>query len=73
MNALIAFIPAAIIALCIALVPVPLLQTLAPFSGSSRPPLGSLCYVDGHARGAGSRSGWCPEPVDGGQDEAEAA
>ena len=72
MNALIAFIPAAIIALCIALVPVPLLQTLAPFSWFIAAPLGSLCYwTVMRVRGVEERL--VPEPVDGGQDEAEAA
>ncbi len=44
MNAVIAFIPSAVIALCIALLPVAPLQAIAPFSWFVAAPLGALCY-----------------------------
>jgi putative nucleobase cation symporter len=72
MNALIAFIPAAIIALCIALIPLPLFQTLAPFSWFIAAPLGSLCYwVVMRVRGVEERL--VPVPADGTDDAEEAA
>ncbi len=43
-NALIAFVPAAAVSLCVALVPVPALQTLASFSWFIAAPLGAACY-----------------------------
>ncbi len=43
-NALLGFLPAAVIALCIALIPAPFLQVLAPFSWFIAAPLGALCY-----------------------------
>lgn len=43
-NAVIAFIPAAIVALCIALIPNAVLQAVAPFSWFIAAPLGALCY-----------------------------
>lgn len=44
LNAVIAFIPAATVALCIALVPVGIFQAIAPFSWFVAAPLGALCY-----------------------------
>lgn len=44
MNAVVAFIPAAIVALCIALLPFELCRELAPFSWFIAAPLGALCY-----------------------------
>lgn len=71
-NALIAFVPAAVIALCIALVPVPLLQTLAPFSWFIAAPLGSLCYwVVMRVRRVEERL--VPVPSDEVRSESEAA
>ncbi|AYD90654.1 NCS1 family nucleobase:cation symporter-1 [Actinomyces lilanjuaniae] len=44
LNALAAFVPAAVAALCIALLPLRLCQVLAPFSWFIAAPLGALCY-----------------------------
>jgi len=49
MNAVWAFIPSAIVALCIALLPVHFCQVLAPFSWFIAAPLGALCYWAIHA------------------------
>lgn len=44
MNAVVAFIPAALVALAIALLPFELCRELAPFSWFIAAPLGALCY-----------------------------
>lgn len=44
LNAIIAFVPVAVIALCIALVPVPAFQAMAPFSWFIAAPAGAASY-----------------------------
>ena len=44
LRAVAAFIPAAVVALCVALVKVPFLEAIAPFSWFVAAPLGALCY-----------------------------